>query len=279
MPASRVSSGPCSTTHTGDPFLKISGATRWLGQVSSMACLQAGEEPWLDSLDGARTTLGLTATGRRTHFLLFRQSDTLVPPGPLQSIPSEGQQASTWAAPTHCTQRRSLRTPELLINRELDTLHCFRQTPYTVRVGEKSHGHPQGTAASLAGVPSGRGAHHCPVMAWASQGRSSAWSCRSLESRKRVLGCAASSSGAAGQEGGGLQESIPKPAQGSDIPPPKCLVSWREEPGGLHHPLYLVLPLFPARPLTSEARLRPWEPTVRNFFGASTATTPPPSPK
>lgn len=142
MPASRVSSGPCSTTHTGDPFLKISGATRWLGQVSSMACLQAGEEPWLDSLDGARTTLGLTATGRRTHFLLFRQSDTLVPPGPLQSIPSEGQQASTWAAPTHCTQRRSLRTPELLINRELDTLHCFRQTPYTVRVGEKSHGHP-----------------------------------------------------------------------------------------------------------------------------------------
>lgn len=109
-------------------------------------------------------------------------------------------------------------------------------------------------AASLAGVPSGRGAHHCPVMAWASQGRSSAWSCRSLESRKRVLDCAASSSGAAGQEGGGLQESIPKPAQGSDVPPPKCLASWREEPGGLHHPLGLTSISSPALDLRGQAQ-------------------------
>lgn len=64
---------PGSTVHTGDSFLKISGATRWLGQMSSMACHQAGEESWLDSLDvldGARTTLGPTATGQRTHSFL-----------------------------------------------------------------------------------------------------------------------------------------------------------------------------------------------------------------
>lgn len=63
----------------------------------------------------------------------------LVPPFPFQSstVSSVGLQTSAWATPTHCTQWRSLRTPELLINRELQTLLCFRQTQG--RLGEEDH--------------------------------------------------------------------------------------------------------------------------------------------
>lgn len=112
-------------------FFRLSGATRWLGHKCP---------PWPAVRQGRdhSQTAGWCKDDAWPH--QHKAGDTLF----LQSS-SIRLHASTWATPIHCTQRRSLRTPELLINRELQTLHCFMQTAYTVQGGgEKRHGHPQG---------------------------------------------------------------------------------------------------------------------------------------
>lgn len=87
------------------PFLKDIWCHQVAGtQVSSMASHQAGG-PQLDSRMVQGRFLAPPTQGRR-HFLLCRQDNALVPPGPFQSssIPSVGLQASAWATPIHCTQ-------------------------------------------------------------------------------------------------------------------------------------------------------------------------------
>lgn len=160
-------------------------------QVSPTASPWARDRSRAGQQGGTRTVSGPASTGQRT--LLCRQGSALVPPGPSQSSfsPCHG------APPPHCTQLRSLRTPDLLINRELQTLHCFVQIS-SHSTGRGSHGH--------------RRRRQLPqrVTAGAGQGRSSAWHCRSLKGRRKGLESVSSLLGAAGQEEGGVPREAPQ---------------------------------------------------------------------
>lgn len=116
---------------------------------------------------------------------------TRMPQGPRQRRAGDTQprllhssppQSFPWspasAPPIHCTQCGPLRSPELLINRELQTQHRFIQTAQTAQGREKSHDTPR---ARQHPHPSPAAA----VTAWACRGQLFSWSCRSLQGTKR----------------------------------------------------------------------------------------------